>query len=70
MLESPAMNGVAERRNRTLMEIVRSMLSHIILSLSLWGEALKAAAYIFNRVPTKASNKTPYELWTERKPSL
>jgi hypothetical protein len=67
---SPAMNGIAERRNHTLMEMVRSMLSHTILPLSLWGEALKAAAYILNRVPTKTANKTPYELWTGRKPSL
>jgi hypothetical protein len=59
---SPAMNGVAERRNHTLMKIVRSMLSHTILSLSLWREALKAAAYILNSVPTKTANKTPYEL--------
>jgi hypothetical protein len=56
------MNGVAERRNHTLMKIVRSMLSHTILSLSLWREALKAAAYILNSVPTKTANKTPYEL--------
>ncbi|KAH9656751.1 hypothetical protein KPL70_022797 [Citrus sinensis] len=34
------------------------------------GEALKTAAYILNRVPTKAAAKTPYELWTGRKPSL
>jgi transposase InsO family protein len=70
MLGSPAMNGVVERRNRTLMEIVRSILSHTTLPLSLWGEALKAACYILNRVPMKAANKTPYESWTERKPSL
>jgi hypothetical protein len=64
------MNGVAERRNRTLMEMVRNMISHTSLPLNLWGEALKTAAYILNRVPTKAANKTPYELWTGRKPSL
>ena len=67
---SPAMNGVAERRNRTLMEMVRSMLSHTTLPLNLWGEALKSATYILNHVPTKAANKTPYELWSGRKPSL
>ncbi|CAH9087614.1 unnamed protein product, partial [Cuscuta europaea] len=67
---SPSMNGVAERRNRTLKEMVRSMISHSILPESLWGEALKTAAYILNRVPTKATTKTPYELWTGKKPSL
>jgi transposase InsO family protein len=70
MSGSPAMNGVAERRNRTLMEMVRSMIFHTSLPLNLWGEALKIAAYILNRVSTKAANKTPYELWTGRKPSL
>ncbi|KAK8944130.1 hypothetical protein KSP39_PZI007676 [Platanthera zijinensis] len=37
---------------------------------SLWGEALKTAAYILNRVPSKAVTKTPYELWTGKKPSI
>ncbi|RVW73959.1 Retrovirus-related Pol polyprotein from transposon TNT 1-94 [Vitis vinifera] len=67
---SPSMNGVAERRNRTLKDMVRSMISHSTLPKKLWGEALKTAAYILNRVPTKAAAKTPYELWTGRKPSL
>ena len=49
---------------------MRSMISHSTLPESLWGEALKTAAYILNRVPTKATAKTPYELWTGRKPSL
>ena len=64
------MNGVSERRNRTLKDMVRSMISHSTLPESLWGEVLKTAAYILNRVPTKAAAKTPYELWTGRKPSL
>ncbi|RVW76802.1 Retrovirus-related Pol polyprotein from transposon TNT 1-94 [Vitis vinifera] len=67
---SPNMNGVAERRNRTLKDMVRSMISHSTLPEKLWGEILKTAAYILNRVPTKAAAKTPYELWTGRKPSL
>ena len=67
---SPSMNGVAERQNRTLKDMVRSMISHSNLPISLWGEALKTAGYILNRVPTKATAKTPYELWTGKKPSL
>ena len=70
MLGSPDMNGVAERRNRTLMDMVRSMLSNSNLPKSLWTEALKTAAYILNRVPTKAVPKTPFELWKGWKPSL
>jgi len=67
---TPSMNGVSERRNRTLKEMVRSMICHSTLPESLWGEALKTTAYILNRVPTKATAKTPYELWTSKKPSL
>ncbi|RDX66379.1 Copia protein, partial [Mucuna pruriens] len=50
--------------------MVRSMISHSSLHESLWGEALKIAVHILNRVPTKAVNKTPYELWIGKKPSI
>ena len=63
---SPSMNGVAKRRNITLKDMVRSMISHSDLPISLWGEALKIAAYILNIVPTQATAKTPYELWTSK----
>ncbi|KAL5541407.1 hypothetical protein UlMin_043451 [Ulmus minor] len=43
------MNGVAERQNRTLKDMVRSMISHSTLPEKLWGEALKMATYILNR---------------------
>ena len=49
---SPSMNGVAERQNRTLKDMVRSMISHSTLPESLWGEAIKTAAYILNRIST------------------
>ena len=62
MPESPSMNGVAERQNKTLKDMVRSMICHSNLPKSLWGEALKTATYILNKVPTKAAAKTPYEL--------
>jgi transposase InsO family protein len=67
---SPDQNGVAERRNRTLLDMVRSMLSSSNLPKSLWTEALKTTVYILNRVPTKAVPKTPFELWKGWKPSL
>ena len=67
----PNMNGVAERRNRTLKEMVRAMMNHSTLPNSMWGEAIKTAVHILNRVPTKAiKNVTPYELWTNKKPCL
>ena len=46
---TPQQNGVDERRNRTLMEMVRSMMSYYSVLIPLWGEALKTAMYILNR---------------------
>jgi len=67
---TPQQNGVAEKRNHTLMEMVRSMINYSNVPLSLWMYALKNATYLLNRVPSKAVHETPYELWTGRKPSL
>ncbi|KAI3702682.1 hypothetical protein L6452_28431 [Arctium lappa] len=63
---TPQQNGIAERKNRTLMEMVNSMMSYSGLSSGFWGEALLASCYILNRVPSKRSQKTPYELWNQR----
>ena len=70
MLGKPSMNGVTKWRNRTLTDMVRSMVSHFSFPESLREEALKTATYILNRVPSKAINKTPYEIWTSKKPSI
>ena len=59
---TPHQNSIAERQNRTLMDMVRSMLSNSKLPLSLWMYALKTAVYLLNRVPNKAVPKTPFEL--------
>jgi hypothetical protein len=61
---------VAEIRNRTLMDMVRSMLSYSTLPISLWIEALKTVVHILNRVSSKSVPKIPYEIWTGRKPTL
>jgi len=66
----PQQNRVAERRNRTLMDMVHSMLSYSTLPVELWMEALKIAAHILNRVLSKSVPKTPYELWFGKKPTL
>ncbi|KAL8121654.1 hypothetical protein AgCh_018403 [Apium graveolens] len=66
----PHMNGVAERRNHTLKDMVRSMISHSSLPESLWEDALKTGIYILNRVPTKAVAETPYKLWTKKTLSI
>nr|GFA20991.1 hypothetical protein [Tanacetum cinerariifolium] len=60
---TPQHNGVSERRNRTLLNMVQSMMSLATLSLSFWDYALESAARILNMVPTKKVDKTSYELW-------
>jgi transposase InsO family protein len=65
----PQQNGIVERRNRTLMDMVRSMLSYFSLTLGLWMEALKTAIHILNRDPSKSVPKPPYELLRGRKPT-
>ena len=70
MPNSPDQNGVVERRNRTLMDMVRSMRSNMSLSHFLWTEALETIVHILNRVPTKVVQKTPFELFKGWKPNL
>ena len=67
---TPQQNGVAERRNRTLQDMVRSMLSYSSLPISFWEYAIETAMYLLNLVPSKSVSKTPTELWKGRKPSL
>ena len=66
----PQHNGVFERRNRTLLDMVRSMMSLTDLPLSFRGYALEMAAFILNRAPSKSVETTPYELWFGKKPKL
>ena len=68
---SPQQNGVVERKNRTVMSMVRAMLKVKDLPTELWGEAVSTAVYILNRSSTKAlQRKSPHEKWTWRKPSM
>ena len=67
---TPQLNGVAERRNRTLLDMVRSMVSFTDLPVSFWGYALQTAVHILNRVPSKSVHQTPYEIWYSKRPSL
>ena len=50
---TPQHNGVSERHNRTLLDMVRSMMSLADLLLSFWGYALETAAFTLNRAPSK-----------------
>ena len=63
-------NGVSERRNRTLLEIVRSMMSLTDLPLSFWGYALDTVAFTLNRAPSKSVETTLYDLWYGKRPKL
>nr|GFB29772.1 zinc finger, CCHC-type [Tanacetum cinerariifolium] len=67
---TPQHNGVSERRNRTLLDMVRSMMSQTTLPKSFWDYALEIAACIFNMVPNKKFEKTPYEVWHGKAPKL
>ncbi|GJS13535.1 putative ribonuclease H-like domain-containing protein [Tanacetum coccineum] len=68
---TPQQNGVAERKNRTLIEAARTMLADSFLPNTFWAEAVSTACYVLNRVlVTKPHNKTPYELLTDQKIKL
>jgi hypothetical protein len=61
---------VAERKNQTLTDLVNAMLDSSGLPKSWWGEAILAACFVLNRVPSAKGDKTPYEGWKGRKPAL
>ncbi|GJS34861.1 putative ribonuclease H-like domain-containing protein [Tanacetum coccineum] len=64
---TPQQNGVAERKNRTLIEAARTMLADLLLPTIFWAEAINTACYVQNRVLiTKPYNKTPYELLIDK----
>nr|GFA41446.1 retrotransposon protein, putative, Ty1-copia subclass [Tanacetum cinerariifolium] len=60
---TPQHNGVSKRKNRALLDMVRSMMSQTTLPKSFWDYALETVARILNMVPTKKVEKTPYEVW-------
>ncbi|GKB03771.1 retrovirus-related pol polyprotein from transposon TNT 1-94 [Tanacetum coccineum] len=68
---TPQQNGVAERRNKTLIEAARTMLADSKLPTTFWAETVNTACYVQNRVlVVKPHNKTPYELFHGRTPTL
>ncbi|CAL9022194.1 unnamed protein product [Prunus brigantina] len=71
MAYSPQQNGVAERKNRTVVEMAKSMLHEKGVPYEFWAEAINTAVYLLNRCPTKALNKvTLFEAYTGRKPGI
>lgn len=68
---SPQQNGIVERRNRTVVSMARSFLKEKQMPLYFWGEAVRHAVYVLDRLPTRAlSGCTPYEAWSGKKPDL
>nr|GFB35560.1 hypothetical protein [Tanacetum cinerariifolium] len=68
---TPQQNGIAERKNRTLIGAARTLLANSLLPIPFWAEAVNTTCYVQNRVlVTKPHNKTPYELLHGRLPSI
>lgn len=68
---TPEQNGVAERKNRTLLDMARCLLLQSSLPKSLWAEAVNTANYIRNRCPTShLDGRTPYEAWKGKIPDV
>nr|GEW98322.1 hypothetical protein [Tanacetum cinerariifolium] len=71
VLRTPQQNGIAERKNMTLIEAARTMLADSLLPIPFWVEAVNTACYVQNRVlVTKPHNKIHYELLLGRTPSI
>lgn len=67
----PEQNGTAERLNRTLGEMARTLLASSKLPQRFWNFAYLTAAYLHNRIPNSITDdKTPYEMFHGRKPQL
>lgn len=67
---TPQQTGIVERHNHLLINMARSMISYMSLPLFLWGKLLKFAIYLLNGVQSKVVQRTPFEVWTNRKLSL
>jgi transposase InsO family protein len=69
---TPQQNGVAERINRTLLDMVRAWLHHSGANHIFWHECITSAAHVKNRLPHSAIDQrvTPYELWKRKKPDI
>jgi hypothetical protein len=65
---TPQQNGVAERKNQTIMNMERSLLKEKYMSNTFWAEAVSCSAYLLNRSPTTSLKmKVPQEAWSGTK---
>jgi len=68
---TPQLNDVAERKNRTILDMARSLLKAKKLPKQYWAEAVSCAVYLLNRCPTRSLQAvTPQEAWSGHKPSV
>ncbi|WVZ01111.1 hypothetical protein V8G54_027180 [Vigna mungo] len=68
---TPQHNGLAERRNRTIMNMVRSLLKEKSITRELWGEAIATSVYLLNRCPTRRlPANVPHAIWSGKTPSV
>ncbi|KAK1692302.1 hypothetical protein QYE76_008999 [Lolium multiflorum] len=68
---TPQQNGVAERKNRTLIEAARTMMMEYKSNYNFWAEAISTACHATNRLYfRKGLEKTPYEILTGNKPNV
>jgi transposase InsO family protein len=68
---TPHFNGLVERKNRTLIDMARSMLSEYNVIHSFWAEAINTACFYSNRLYChQFLEKTPYEILNDRKPNI
>ncbi|KAL4335379.1 hypothetical protein GQ457_07G009100 [Hibiscus cannabinus] len=68
---SPQQNGVAERKNQTILNMVQSMLKSKNVPKEFWAEAVECAVYLLNRCKTPSlKNITPQEAWSGVKPTV
>ncbi|KAH0819226.1 hypothetical protein GEV33_003565 [Tenebrio molitor] len=66
---TPQQNGVAERKNRSLVETARCLMIQSGLSASFWAEAILTANHIRNRCPSRSlGGEIPFKMWTRRTP--
>ncbi len=71
MPKTPQQNGIAERCNRTLVDLTRAMISGSNLPQRLWAEKMSTAVYLKNRSLTKpVKGKTPFEVLNGKKPEV
>ena len=67
---TPKKNGLAERKNRTFVEMINNMILSVELPFNLWGEVLLTTCRVHNIVPSKKIKVSLYKFWNGRKPSI